>query len=29
MADLSVSVAAAEIVNPLGLSVVARYYEPW
>ena len=29
MADLSVSVAAAEIVNRLGLSVVAGYYESW
>lgn len=29
MAHLSVSVAAAEIVNPLGLRVVAGYYESW
>ena len=29
MATLSVSVAIAEIANPLGLRVVARYSESW
>ena len=29
MANLGVSIATAEIANPLGLRVVARYYESW